>query len=90
MSERLITPVSYLHEYAVALIWDRLSAGGCFLKTTSSNEYEHISVPEGGRIAIPDELTPIGGMVPDIAIYDANHRPVTVSRRSNTSYVQRA
>ncbi|MYC06773.1 MAG: hypothetical protein F4X57_06335 [Chloroflexi bacterium] len=71
-------PVSYLHEYAVALIWDRLSAGGCFLKTTSSNEYEHISVPEGGRIAIPDELTPIAGMVPDIAVYDSDHRPVTV------------
>ena len=71
-------PVSYLHEYAVALIWDRLNAGGCFVKTTSSNEYEHISVPKGGRIAIPDELTPIGGMVPDIAIYDSDHRPIAV------------
>ena len=78
-------PVSYLHEYAVALIWDRLSAGGCFVRTTSSNEYEHISVPEGGRIAIPDELTPIGGMVPDIAIYDSDHRPVTVIEVQVTS-----
>lgn len=70
-------PVSYLHEYAVALIWDRLNAGGCFVRTTA-NEYEHVSVPEGGRIAIPDELTPIAGMVPDIAIYDSDHRPITV------------
>ena len=69
-------PVSYLHEYAVALIWDRLSAGGCFVQTTA-NEYEHITVPEGGRVDIPDELTPIVGTVPDIAIYDSNHRPVT-------------
>lgn len=78
-------PVSYLHEYAVALIWDRLRVGGCFVKTTSSNEYEHISVPKGGRIAIPDELTPIGGMVPDIAIYDSDHRPVTVVEVQVTS-----
>lgn len=77
-------PVSYLHEYAVALIWDRLNAGGCFVKATS-NEYEHVSVPEGGRIAIPDELTPIGGMVPDIAIYDSDHRPVSVIEVQVTS-----
>ena len=70
-------PVSYLHEYAVALIWDRLNAGGCFVKTTSG-EYEHVSVPKSGRIAIPDELTPIAGMAPDIAIYDGEHRPVTI------------
>ena len=56
-------PVSYLHEYAAALIWDRLNAGGCFVKTTS-NEYEHVTVPNGGRIGIPDELTPIAGMCP--------------------------
>ena len=77
-------PVSYLHEYAVALIWDRLNAGGCFVKTTS-NEYEHISLPKGGRIAMPDELTPIGGMVPDIAIYDSDHRPVSVVEVQVTS-----
>ena len=70
-------PVSYLHEYAVALIWDRLNAGGCFVRTTA-NEYEHVSVPEGGRVDVPDELTPIAGTMPDIAVYDANHRPVTV------------
>ena len=69
-------PVSYLHEYAVALIWDRLSAGECFVKTTAS-EYEHLTVPEGGRVDIPDELTPIAGTVPDIAIYDSSHRPIT-------------
>ena len=78
-------PVSYLHEYAVALIWDRLSAGECFVRTTPSNKYEHISVPKGGRIAIPDELTPIAGMMPDIAIYDADHRPVTVLEVQVTS-----
>ena len=77
-------PVSYLHEYAVALIWDRLSAGECFVRNTS-NEYEHIIVPKGGRIAIPDELTPIGGMVPDIAIYDSDHRPVSVVEVQVTS-----
>ena len=76
--------VSYLHEYAVALIWDRLNAGGCFLRTTS-NEYEHISVPKGGRIGIPDELTPIAGMMPDIAIYDADHRPIAVVEVQVTS-----
>ena len=77
-------PVSYLHEYAVALIWDRLNAGGCFVKTTA-NEYEHVAVPKGGRIGIPDELTPIAGMVPDIAIYDADHRPITVVEVQVTS-----
>ena len=69
-------PVSYLHEYAVALIWDRLNAGVCFVKTTA-DECEHITVPQGGRVDIPDELTPIAGTVPDIAIYDSNHRPIT-------------
>ena len=77
-------PVSYLHEYAVALIWDRLNAGGCFVRTTA-NEYEHISVPKGGRVGIPDELTPIAGMVPDIAIYDAEHRPIAVVEVQVTS-----
>ena len=77
-------PVSYLHEYAVALIWDRLNAGGCFVKTTA-NEYEHVSVPKGGRVGIPDELTPIAGMVPDLAIYDADHRPIVVVEVQVTS-----
>lgn len=70
-------PVSYLHEYAVALIWDRLNYGKCYVKT-ASGEHEQVNVPEGGRIAIPDELTAIGGMLPDIAIYNAEHRPVAV------------
>ena len=70
-------PVSYLHEYAVALIWDMLEFGECHVKT-ASGEYERVGVPEGGRIAIPDELTAIGGMVPDIAIYNAEHRPVAI------------
>ena len=55
------------------------------MRTTSSNEYEHVSVPKGGRIAIPDELTPIGGMVPDIAIYDSDHRPIAVVEVQVTS-----
>lgn len=70
-------PLSYLHEYAVALIWDRLNYGECHVKTVSG-EYEHVSVPKGGRVDIPDMLTAIGGMVPDIAIYNAKHRPVAV------------
>ena len=70
-------PVSYLHEYAIALIWDRLEFGKCEVKT-DSGQYERVSVPPGGRIAIPDELTAIGGMMPDIAIYNAEHRPVAI------------
>ena len=75
-------PVSYLHEYAVALLWDQLDAGlarGGEVRARVSPEEFSGNLLEGvKRMTIPDSLTPIGGFIPDIALFDENDKPVRV------------
>ncbi len=99
-------PVTYLHEYAVALIWDILQAGlgeemltGGYAgsgarvrrivrRSWSSNKEVRVRISPDEmspdlldgvrRITIPDSLTPIGGYIPDIALFDESDRPIRV------------
>lgn len=72
--------VSYLHEYAVAMIWEALHSDGSspvYLKTKTGELSSNLK--EGmARVDIPDALTHIGGMLPDLAIYNSDHRPIRV------------
>ena len=76
-------PVTRLHERAVALIYDELQAG--LLK---KSEVRVRLAPEGeisgnlidgaARVGIPDDITHIGGIEPDLALYNEQHRPVRI------------
>ena len=71
-------PVSFLHEYAVGLLWDELQNGNeVVVKTIDGNVSGNLK--EGvDRVVIPDSMQPIGGCIPDLALLDKNLRPVRV------------
>lgn len=72
--------VSYLHEYAVAIIWEALHSDGSspvYLRTKTGKLSGNLKAGMA-RVDIPDALTHVGGMVPDIAIYNWEHRPIRV------------
>ena len=90
-------PISWLHERAVALLWDELRRGlfenrrnpnGSRQPPTLRREPLSLRVRTdrgwsgdlcaGGvaRIDFPDDLTHIGGVIPDIAIYNEAGRPI--------------
>lgn len=72
--------VSYLHEYAVAMIWEALHSDGSspvYMRTKTGKLSDNLK--EGmARVDIPDSLTHVGGMIPDLAIYNSDHRPIRV------------
>lgn len=72
--------VSYLHEYAVAMIWEALHSDGSspvYMRTKTGKLSGNLK--EGmARVDIPDALTHIGGMLPDLAIYNSDYRPIRV------------
>ena len=91
-------PVSFLHEYAVGLIWDILEIRDDGRSESGNEKTEgdrrkgdgKVQLPtlEGGlsddlldgieRVTIPDSLQPIGGYIPDLALYDKDLRVVRV------------
>ena len=73
-------PVTFLHEYAVGLIWDMLHAGGegpVHLPTLDGATFEDV-LADVDRVVIPDSLQPIGGYIPDLALYDKDLRVLRV------------
>ena len=71
-------PVSFLHEYAVGLLWDALhSREEVSVKTIDGSVSGNLK--EGvDRVVIPDAMQPIGGCIPDLALLDKNLHPVRV------------
>ena len=71
-------PVSFLHEYAVGMLWDALqNRDEVIVKTIDGNLSGNLK--EGvERVVIPDAMQPIGGCIPDLALLDKNLRPVRV------------
>ena len=71
-------PVSFLHEYAVGLLWDALHGNDAVaVKTIDGSTYGNLK--EGAdRVVIPDSMQPIGGCIPDLALLDKDLRPVRV------------
>ena len=71
-------PVSYLHEYAVAMIWEALHTSSAVYICDEDGGLS-CNLKEGmARVDIPDATTAIAGSIPDLAIYDENHRPIRV------------
>jgi hypothetical protein len=71
-------PVSFLHEYAVGLLWDRLHSVGPVVVTTMDGNASSDLKEGADRVVIPDSMQPIGGCVPDLAILDRDLRPLRV------------
>ena len=71
-------PVSFLHEYAVGLLWDRLNGRDpVSVKTMDGSQSRDLR--EGAvRVVIPDSMQPIGGCIPDLAVLDKDLRPIRV------------
>ena len=70
-------PVTYLHEYAVALLWETVETyGGCFVNTMTG--WEQVFKHSVASLIVPTDLQAVGGLVPDLAIYDKQHNPKTI------------
>ena len=69
-------PVSFLHEYAVGLIWDQLhlNSGAVTLPTLDGNISEDV-MSGVDKVIIPDSLQSIAGFIPDISMLQ-DARPV--------------
>ena len=71
-------PVSFLHEYAVGLLWDRLHGGDPVVVATMDGSLSEDLKAGADRVVIPDSMQPIGGCIPDLALLDKDLRPVRV------------
>ena len=71
-------PVSFLHEYAVGLLWDALHNNDAVAVKKIDGSISG-NLKEGvDRVVIPDSMQPIGGCIPDLALLDKDLRPVRV------------
>ena len=71
-------PVSFLHEYAVGLLWDRLQDEDPVVVKTMDGDTSGNLKAGVDRVVIPDAMQPIGGCIPDLALLDKDLRPVRV------------
>ena len=70
--------MSFLHEYAVALIYDQLIFGIDVQLPLLDGERSGNVMKDVGHVAFPDSLQAIGGYLPDIALYDSSFRVIRV------------
>lgn len=71
-------PVSFLHEYAVGLLWDALQGRDAVEVKTIDGSMSGNLMEGVDRVVIPDSMQPIGGCIPDLALLDKELRPVRV------------
>ena len=71
-------PVSFLHEYAVGLLWDALHGKNPVTVKTMDGSMSNNLLDGVDRVVIPDSMQPIGGCIPDLALLDKNLRPVRI------------
>ena len=70
--------MSFLQEYAVGLLWDKLHGRDPVVVTTMEGT-ESSDLRQGvDRVVIPDSMQPIGGCIPDLALLDKDLRPVRI------------
>ena len=77
--------VSYLHEYAVAMIWEALHSQRQVFVVTKTGKPSSDLKDGMARCDVPDETTAIAGTIPDLAIYNSDHRPIRVVEVDYTS-----
>ena len=69
-------PVSFLHEYAVGLIWDLLQSGAAPIHLPLLDGTQSVNLMEGvDKVIIPDALQSIAGFIPDISMLK-DSRPI--------------
>lgn len=71
-------PVSLIHEYAVGLLWDALQSGERVVVKTMDGSMSSDLAQGVETVVIPDDMQPIGGCVPDLALLDKDLRPLRV------------
>ncbi len=71
-------PVSFLHEYAVGLLWDALQGSDAVVVKTIDGSMSGNLMDGVARVVIPDSMQPIGGCIPDLGLLDKDLRPVRV------------
>ena len=71
-------PVSFIHEYAVGLLWDALHYDDEVRVRTMDGSMSGNLKDGTDRVIIPDAMQPIGGCIPDLALLDKDLRPVRV------------
>ena len=71
-------PVSFLHEYAVGLLWDMLQGKDTVVVKTIDGTMSGNLMQGVDRVVIPDSMQPIGGCIPDLALLGKDLRPVRV------------
>ena len=83
-------PVSFLHEYGVALIYDQLVPGNEVCLPLLNGERSGNVMGGVSHVKLPDSLQPVGGYMPDIALYDDSFRVLAVIEVVVTSPVSAA
>ena len=69
-------PVTFLHEYAVALIWDMLTSNTCQVQLPILDGSLSDDLMVGvDKVIIPDSLQSIAGYIPDISLLN-DARPI--------------
>lgn len=71
-------PVSFLHEYAVGLLWDALQSRDSVVVKTIDGSISGNLIQGVERVVIPDAMQPIGGCIPDLALLDKELHPLRV------------
>ena len=74
-------PVTWLHERAIALLYDELQEGlltraEVRVRLNNDGEFSDNLLDGVASVKVPSDLTPIGGMQPDLALYDQSGEPV--------------
>ena len=74
-------PVSWLHERTVALLYDLLTAPGndqVRVCLTPGGKVSHDLKERTARVKVSDQWTSIGGVKPDLALYDSDDTPIRI------------
>ena len=77
-----LNPVSWLHQRAVALLYDELTRPDCDeeirARLTPDGDLSH-DLREGvAKVKVPDEWDNVGGVVPDLIMYGKDDKPIRI------------
>ncbi len=77
-----LNPVSWLHQRAVALLYDELTRPDCDeeirARLTPDGDLSH-NLREGvAKVKVPNEWDNVGGVVPDLILYGNDDKPIRI------------
>ncbi len=75
-------PVSWLHQRAVALLYDELTRPDCDeeirARLTPDGDFSHNLRGGVAKVKVPDEWDNVGGVVPDLILYGNDDKPIRI------------